>query len=215
MIEVLITFVVLLVGLLGLIGLQARTQQAELESYQRGQALVLLQDMVDRMNANRIDAKNGVYYDGHEHAARRRRRAAPIARGYRRRARQVRMGQPAERRRGSRGRRHVHDDQRRRTASAPCSARAAASPTTPPPNCPTAPAPRSPGSGIHTITVAWQGVSKAGTALSTNLCGKNLYPERRPAPHRHGDAAHRRAEGAMRTTMSIYRRMRAAFRSSS
>ena len=58
MIEVLITFVILLVGLLGLIGLQARSQQAELESYQRGQALVLLQDMVDRMNANRTDAKN-------------------------------------------------------------------------------------------------------------------------------------------------------------
>jgi type IV pilus assembly protein PilV len=58
MIEVLITFLVLLVGLLGLIGLQVRSQQAEMESYQRGQALVLLQDMVDRMNTNRTDTKS-------------------------------------------------------------------------------------------------------------------------------------------------------------
>ena len=61
LLEILITLVVLLVGLLGLVGLQARGQQAELESYQRGQALVLLQDMVDRMNSNRLDAKNRLY----------------------------------------------------------------------------------------------------------------------------------------------------------
>src|SRR5436190_16576338 len=56
MIEVLITFVILVVGLLGLIGLQVRSQQAEMESYQRGQALVLMQDMIDRLNTNRTDA---------------------------------------------------------------------------------------------------------------------------------------------------------------
>jgi type IV pilus assembly protein PilV len=61
MIEVLVTFVILMIGLLGLTGLQALSQQAELESYQRGQALVLLQDMVDRINANRIGAKNRSY----------------------------------------------------------------------------------------------------------------------------------------------------------
>lgn len=61
MIEVLVTFVILVIGLLGLIGLQARSQQAELESYQRGQALVMLQDIVDRMNANRLAAKSGNY----------------------------------------------------------------------------------------------------------------------------------------------------------
>lgn len=61
MIEVLVTLVVLALGLLGIIGLQARGQQAELESYQRGQALVLLQDMVDRMNANRVDAHSLTY----------------------------------------------------------------------------------------------------------------------------------------------------------
>ena len=56
MIEVLVTLVILLVGLLGIMGLQVRAHQAELESYQRVQALVLLQDMVDRLNSNRVVA---------------------------------------------------------------------------------------------------------------------------------------------------------------
>jgi len=52
MIEVLITIVILAFGLLGLVGLQAKVQLAEVESYQRAQAVVLLNDMVDRINAN-------------------------------------------------------------------------------------------------------------------------------------------------------------------
>ena len=53
MIEVLVTLVILLVGLLGLAGLQMQSQRSEMESYQRVQALILLQDMVGRINANR------------------------------------------------------------------------------------------------------------------------------------------------------------------
>lgn len=53
MIEVLITMFILVLGLLGVVGLQARAQQAETESYQRSQALILLRDMADRINANR------------------------------------------------------------------------------------------------------------------------------------------------------------------
>jgi len=56
MLEVLITIVIVVFGLLGLAGLQARIQAAELESYQRTQALVLLQDMVDRITTNRKQA---------------------------------------------------------------------------------------------------------------------------------------------------------------
>src|SRR5205809_2198626 len=52
MIEVLITIVILAFGLLGLVGLQAQVQLADVESYQRAQAVVLLSDMVDRINAN-------------------------------------------------------------------------------------------------------------------------------------------------------------------
>lgn len=53
MIEVLVSLIIILTGLLGLAGLITQSQQAEMESYQRAQALILLQDMVDRINANR------------------------------------------------------------------------------------------------------------------------------------------------------------------
>lgn len=53
LIEVLISIVLVLVALLGTAGLIARSGQTEMESYQRGQALTLLQDMVSRLNANR------------------------------------------------------------------------------------------------------------------------------------------------------------------
>lgn len=53
LIEVLVSVVILLVALLGTAGLLARSSQSEMESYQRAQALTLLQDMVSRLNANR------------------------------------------------------------------------------------------------------------------------------------------------------------------
>lgn len=60
MLEVLITIVIVAFGLLGVAGLQARMQVAEVESYQRAQAIVLLEDMVARMNANRKNAMSYV-----------------------------------------------------------------------------------------------------------------------------------------------------------
>jgi type IV pilus assembly protein PilV len=62
MIEVLITIVLLAFGLLGLAGLQTRMSAANTEAYQRAQALLLLDDMVDRLYANRNDA--GSYVTG-------------------------------------------------------------------------------------------------------------------------------------------------------
>jgi len=56
MIEVLITMFILAAGLLGVVGLQARAEQAETDSYQRTQALILAQDMADRISANRTVA---------------------------------------------------------------------------------------------------------------------------------------------------------------
>lgn len=56
MIEVLITIVILAFGLLGLAGLQGKTQLIEMESYQRAQALSLMADMAGRINANRTKA---------------------------------------------------------------------------------------------------------------------------------------------------------------
>ncbi len=58
MIEVLVSLLLLTVGLLGVAGLQARMQTAGIEAFQRAQAIVLLQDMVDRINANRRNAAN-------------------------------------------------------------------------------------------------------------------------------------------------------------
>lgn len=56
MIEVLVTLIILLIGLLGLAGLMTQSQRSEMESYQRVQALVLLQDMAGRINVNRAAA---------------------------------------------------------------------------------------------------------------------------------------------------------------
>jgi type IV pilus assembly protein PilV len=56
MIEVLVALLIIVLGLLGLAGLQVRMQQAEFESYQRAQALILLQDMVERINLHRVTA---------------------------------------------------------------------------------------------------------------------------------------------------------------
>jgi len=53
LIEVLVSIIIVVIGLLGLAGLQARATLGELEALQRAQALVLLQDMVDRINSNR------------------------------------------------------------------------------------------------------------------------------------------------------------------
>jgi len=60
MIEVLITIVILTIGLLGVAGLQARMQLAEVESYHRSHAIVLLQDIVARVAANRRNAMDYV-----------------------------------------------------------------------------------------------------------------------------------------------------------
>jgi type IV pilus assembly protein PilV len=56
MMEVLVTIAILVVGLLGMVGLQMRATTLELESYQRAQALVLLQEMVDRLSVNKPNA---------------------------------------------------------------------------------------------------------------------------------------------------------------
>lgn len=53
LVEVLTALVISTVGLLGLAALLLKGQQAELASYQRTQALVLVQDMVNRISTNR------------------------------------------------------------------------------------------------------------------------------------------------------------------
>jgi type IV pilus assembly protein PilV len=63
LLEVLVTIVILVFGLLGLVGFQLRRTVAEHEAYQRVQALVLVQDMVDRIYANRTNAATYIQDD--------------------------------------------------------------------------------------------------------------------------------------------------------
>lgn len=58
LIEVLITMFIIAIGLLGLVGLQARALNAEIESASRGQAMLLVNDLADRMMANLSAVKN-------------------------------------------------------------------------------------------------------------------------------------------------------------
>ncbi len=60
LLEVLVTMVILAIGLLALAGLQARLHLLQIESYQRAQALILLQDMTSRVVNNRYDAASYV-----------------------------------------------------------------------------------------------------------------------------------------------------------
>ena len=60
LIEVLVTLVILAIGLLGVAGLQAKISLAELESFQRSQAVLALTDMTERIGANRVQAASYV-----------------------------------------------------------------------------------------------------------------------------------------------------------
>jgi type IV pilus assembly protein PilV len=60
MIEILVTVLILAIGMLGLAALQGQAHISELESYQRGQALVLLQDIGSRIEGNMNNAANYV-----------------------------------------------------------------------------------------------------------------------------------------------------------
>ena len=69
MIEILVSLLLIVFGLLGMLGMQAQSTIAEFESYQRGQAMILAQDMVDRINANRKAAACYVTEAGKEWGA--------------------------------------------------------------------------------------------------------------------------------------------------
>lgn len=56
MIEVLVTMVIIAFGLLGIAGLQVRLQSSEIEAYQRTQALLLVNDLKWRIEANRLQS---------------------------------------------------------------------------------------------------------------------------------------------------------------
>ncbi|MEO5670636.1 MAG: pilus assembly protein, partial [Ramlibacter sp.] len=61
MVEIMVTLVLIAFGLLGMAGLQMRLQMSEMESYQRSQALLLLNDIANRITTNRTAALAGTY----------------------------------------------------------------------------------------------------------------------------------------------------------
>lgn len=61
MIEIMVTILIIAIGLLGLAGLQTKLISAEMESYQRSHALVLLQDMMNKIRSDEAGALNNNY----------------------------------------------------------------------------------------------------------------------------------------------------------
>lgn len=60
LLEVVITIFILAIGLLGIAGLQVRLHATEMESYERSQALILVNDMANRITSNRNAAASYV-----------------------------------------------------------------------------------------------------------------------------------------------------------
>jgi type IV pilus assembly protein PilV len=58
LLEILVTVLIMATGLLGLAGFMVRQQNQEMDSYQRAQALLLVNDMSQRLQANRANAAN-------------------------------------------------------------------------------------------------------------------------------------------------------------
>ena len=58
--EVLITMVILAFGLLGIAAFQSKAQVGSVESYQRAQAIILLEDMSSRLTGNSVNAASYV-----------------------------------------------------------------------------------------------------------------------------------------------------------
>ncbi|MEP5568049.1 MAG: type IV pilus modification protein PilV [Halioglobus sp.] len=67
LIEVLITLIIVAIGLLGLAGLQVTSLKNQMEAYQRAQAILLVEDMVNRARVNAIEARAGSYTDGEDY----------------------------------------------------------------------------------------------------------------------------------------------------
>lgn len=63
MMEVLISLIVIAIGLLGLAGLQTKMVGVEMEAYQRSHAVILLDDMMNRLRVDEANVRIGSYDD--------------------------------------------------------------------------------------------------------------------------------------------------------
>jgi type IV pilus assembly protein PilV len=146
MIEILISLVVLAFGMLALARAMASASLDEVESYQRSQAMVIAQEMVERINANRKEALLYVGdYDMASDAADCALEVTVLARDQ------------CEFRNRLLGADTLDAS---RTIGAPIGAHACISET-------------APGSNAYLVAVAWQGMKPTGTPDSA--CGQNAF----------------------------------------
>lgn len=170
MIEVLITLIILLTGLLGLAGLQIRAQQAELESYQRSQALILISDMAGRIAANRRATPCyaiGLAYVGNNAAATAAVVPAACAGAGSAETRAIADSDLLEW-----SQRLFGSSESYTAGGATVSVGAMIGAR----GCITYVADAAPStSGVYTVSVAWQGMSNTAAPAVADTCGQNLY----------------------------------------
>lgn len=156
LIEILVSLIILLVGLLGLIGLMVQSQRAQLESYQRVQALLLVQDMAARISNNRT-AADCYQLTGALTAA----SAAPVAA----------TGCPGSVNQKARATQDLVDWQNQLAGAAEASGSSKVGAILAASGCVTKDAT----TGIFQVSVAWQGVETVGAPPAGITCGQGQY----------------------------------------
>lgn len=161
LLEVLVALLILLIGLLGLAGLLVTTQQGEMESYQRKQAMVLLQDMIDRMTGNPLAANCYAFTTNLTNGS------PALGTGYGGTF-VCGAGSASQQARGSADLQGWHDALL--GTSEKSSANTSVGAVIDARGCVTNPAP-----GVYTVSVAWRGIGPTFAPGDAFTCGKNQY----------------------------------------
>jgi len=161
LIEVLVTLIILLIGLLGLAGMLVTVQQGEVEAYQRKQALILLEDMIDRLNANHEAAPCYAFTTDSANGS------PALGTGYGGGAIVCGSGSATQQARATEDLQTWNDallgiSEKKGTANVGAIIDAR--------GCIT-----SPSSGVYTVTVAWRGLSRTAAPPAALGCGRNQY----------------------------------------
>ena len=157
LLEILVAVLILAIGLLGMAGLQLVATRSVQESFQRSQAILLMQDMVDRINVNRKSARSydlGTGYLGTGSSATCGVSADTDCQAWA----QMLLG-AAEKSAGG------------TSVGAMIGARGCISYDA------TTELPSAPDTGIYTVSVVWQSQSGGFTPPGSVPCGQNLYPD--------------------------------------
>ena len=156
LLEILVAVLILAIGLLGMAGLQLVATRSVQESFQRSQAILLMQDMVDRINVNRKSARSydlGTGYLGTGSSA-----ACGVSADADCQAWEQLLLGAAEKSAGG------------TSVGAMIGARGCITYDA------TTELPGAPDTGIYTVSVVWQSQSGGFTPPGSVPCGQNLYP---------------------------------------